>query len=497
MAINSSFKGGKSGGIRAGIPQIQTGARKGLEMADFDVAVIGGGPAGYVAGIRGAQMGGRVCVIERERAGGVCLNWGCIPTKSLIASVEVLRMTRRAAEYGVTIDGDVRADFAGMMARKDRIVDGMVKGIEGLFKSHGVTHLNGHASFKSAGLIEMKGSDGEISEVSADNVLIATGSRPGQIPNFPTDGKNILSSDDAVVMKEIPNSLIIVGAGIIGCEFAFIFSALGCEVTILDMLPRAVATEDEGISKLLERELKKEKIRLVVNQEIERVEKKSGFVEAALAGGERMKAEKALISIGRAMNTDGMGLETIGVALTDRGTIQVNPRMETSVAGVFAAGDVAGGKLLAHKASAEGIAAMTNALGGDRSVRYETVPAGIFTHPEIGSIGLTEAQARESGRPIRTGRFPCRALGRAQVAGEITGEVKIVSDEATGEILGVHIIGAQAADLIHEAALAMTWELGVEELAETIHAHPTLSEGVMEAAHAVQGMSVHQPRPPK
>ncbi len=463
-------------------------------MPDFDVAVIGGGPAGYVAGIRGAQLGGRVCLIERERPGGVCLNWGCIPTKSLIASVEVLRIARRAADFGIMIDGEVRADFTKMMERKNKLVGGMVAGIEGLFKSHGVTHLNGHASLGPSGIVEVKEPDGKISQISVDNVLIATGSRPGQLPNFPIDGKYILSSDDAVVLTEIPDSLIIVGAGIIGCEFAFLFSALGCEVTMLEMLPRAVATEDEDISKILESELKKEKVRLLVEQEIECVEKKSGFVEAVLSGGERIKAEKALISIGRTMNTEGMDLEGIGVALSKRGSIQVDSSMKTNVPGVFAAGDVTGGKLLAHKASAEGIAAITNALGGNQTMRYENIPAGIFTHPEIGSIGLTEGEARNAGKPIRTGRFPYRGLGRAQVAGEIVGEVKIVSDEVTGEILGVHIIGAQAAELIHEAALAMTWELTVEELSGTIHAHPTLSEIVMEAAHATGGMSVHQPK---
>ncbi|MFQ5914011.1 MAG: dihydrolipoyl dehydrogenase [Nitrospinota bacterium] len=463
-------------------------------MADFDVAVLGGGPAGYVAGIRGAQLGGRVCVIEREKAGGTCLNWGCIPTKSLIASADVLRLTKRAAEYGVIIDGEVRADFAAMMARKDKIVSGMVRGIEGLFKSHGVTHVKGRGVLDSDGRIQVKEGERKPSELAADKILLATGSRPAQFPAFPTDGVDILTSDDAVTLKEVPESLLIVGAGIIGCEFAFLFQALGCEVTVLEMLPRAVATEDEDISKTLERELKKEKIRLVVNQKIERVEKKRGYVEARLAGGETVKARKALVSIGRAPNAEDIGLETVGVALAEQGHIRVNERMQANVPGIYAAGDVAGGKLLAHKASAEGIVAMTNALGGDKTMRYEAVPAGIFTHPEIGSIGLTEAQARQAGRSVKAGRFPYRALGRSQVAGEIAGEVKVVADEATGEILGVHIIGANAAELIHEAAVAMRWELTVDELAETVHAHPTLSECVMEAAHAVRGMSAHQPK---
>lgn len=463
-------------------------------MADFDVAVLGGGPAGYVAAIRGAQLGGRVCVIEPERVGGTCLNWGCIPTKSLIASAEVFRLARRAGEFGVVIEGEVRADFAAMMARKDRIVAGLVKGIEGLFKSHGVARIEGRGALKSAGRIQVEGPDGKTSEVSADKVLLATGSRPAQIPSFPTDGKDILTSDDAVALKEVPESLLIVGAGIVGCEFAFLFSALGSEVTVLEMLPRALPTEDEDVAKLLERELKKEKVRLIVNQRIDRVESKGGFVEARLAGGEVVKAQKALVSIGRALNTQGIGLEAAGVALADGGRIRVNARMETSAPGVYAAGDAAGGKLLAHKASAEGIVAMTNALGGDRTMRYETVPAGIFTHPEIGSVGLTEAQAREAGRGVKVGRFPYRALGRSHAAGEIAGEVKVVADEGTGQILGVHIIGASAAELIHEAVVAMSGELTVDELAETVHAHPTLSESVMEAAHAVRGLSVHQPK---
>ncbi|MFQ5692386.1 MAG: dihydrolipoyl dehydrogenase family protein, partial [Nitrospinota bacterium] len=315
-------------------------------MADFDVAVLGGGPAGYVGAIRGAQLGGRVCVIEQEKLGGTCLNWGCIPTKSLIASADVLRLARRAAEFGVIIDGEVRADFAAMMARKDKIVAGMVKGIGGLFRSHGVTHVNGRGTLKSAGRIQVREAGGKTTEVSADKVLLATGSRPAQIPAFPTDGADILSSDDAVALKEVPESLLIVGAGIIGCEFAFLFRALGCEVTMLEMLPRAVSTEDEDISRVLERELKKEKIRLLTGRRIERVERKRGFVEAKLAGGETVKAEKALVSIGRALNTEGIGLEGAGVALAEKGNVRVNGRMETSAPGVYAAGDVAGGKLL-------------------------------------------------------------------------------------------------------------------------------------------------------
>ncbi len=466
-------------------------------MPDFDVAILGGGPAGYVAAIRGAQLGGRVCVIEPENLGGTCVTWGCIPTKTLIASAHVLKMARRAKEFGVIIDGTIRPDFPGMMARKDRVVDGLVKGVEGLFKSYGITRIKGRGRLTGPGRLKIdkvSSSEDGPGDVTAGKIIIATGSRPAQFPAFPSDGKHILTSDDAMRLKNLPKSFLIIGAGIIGCEFAFLLRTLGCEITMVEMLHRALATEDEDISKILERELKKEKIKLIVNERIEKVDVRGGGVVARLKGGDEIKAEKALVSIGRAFNTDEIGLEAVGVSLAKNKSIAADSKMETNVPGIYAAGDVAGGKLLAHKGSAEGIVAVSNALGVEKEMNYLAVPAGIFTHPEVGSVGLTEAQAREGDRPVKVGRFLYRAIGKPHATGELVGEVKIVADERTGEILGAHIIGESAADLIHEATLAMRWELTVEELAETIHVHPTVSEALMEAAHAVQGMSLHQPK---
>ena len=464
-----------------------------MAATTYDMAVIGGGPAGYVAGVRVAQSGGRCVVIERDALGGTCLNWGCIPSKSLIAGAALLRRIRGASDYGIEVKGEVRADLAAMVERKDKIVEGLVNGIAGLFKAHKVDHLAGEAAIEGPGLIRVKLKAGGEEEVRAEKILIATGSRPAQIPAFPIDGKHIISSDQAVRLKELPKRLLIVGAGVIGCEFGCLYRELGAEVTMVELLDHALPLGDADVSKVIERELKKQKIRLLTGKKILKVERKGPEMVAQVEGADPLAADLVLVSIGRTMNTDGLGLEKIGVKLSPRGEVLVDAGMRTSVPGVFAAGDVVGGMMLAHVASAEAIVAAENAMGGDVAMDYRGIPAGIFTHPEVGTAGLTEEQARKDGREVKVGRFQMRALGKAQAERAIAGEVKVVADASTDELLGVHVVGEHAADLVHEAAVAIRHGLTAGGLAEVVHAHPTLAEAIMEAAHDVAGEAIHVP----
>lgn len=457
------------------------------------LTVIGAGPGGYVAAIRAAQLGARVTVIEEREVGGTCLNLGCIPTKALVASSEVLHRMRRAEEYGLVINGDIRPDLKKIMERKDKIVSIQVKGIRSLFKSRDIQLIEGRAELLDGKKVRVRKKDGTEETLEADFIIIATGSRPASIPAFPADGVNILSSDDVWRLTEIPKSMVIIGAGVIGCEFACIFRELGTDVTMVELLPRALSTEDEDISDIMEKELKKKKIKLLTSVKVESVTRSSSEVILRLSDGKELRAEKVLVSIGRSFNSEGLGLEKIGIEKGKRGEIKVNERMETSIKGIYAIGDVTGGILLAHVASKEGIVASTNACGGDERIDYSVVPAAIFTSPEIASVGLREFQAKEAGIPIVTGSFQYRALGKAHAMGEITGLFKIVADAKTDRVLGVHIIGAHASDIIHEAALAIKAGLRVKDIAEMIHSHPTLSEGLMEAAEDVHNRAIHLP----
>lgn len=458
------------------------------------LALLGAGPGGYVAAIRAAQLGASVTVIEASEVGGTCLNWGCIPTKTLIASSELLARVRNLDAFGLELSGTVVPNLAKIMARKDRVVSTLAKGIRGLFKSWGITLLEGRGRLLSPRQIEVLSMDGTRTVVEADRIIIATGSRPAEIPAFPFDGRRLLSSTDALGLTEIPQSLLIIGAGVIGCEFACIFRELGSDVTMVETLPRAVATEDPDVSELLERELKKKKIRLLTSVRVDKVNVLDDRVVASLSDGSEITAERVLVSIGRSHNSDGIGLENAGIETGRKGEILVNHRMETNVSGVSAVGDVTGGMLLAHVASAEGLVAAENAVGLETRIDYSVVPAAIFTSPEIASVGLREPEAAEKGIRYRTGNFPFRALGRAHAMGEISGFVKIISDEASDRVLGAHIIGPHASDLIHEVAAAMRAGMSTQDLARTIHAHPTLSEGIMEAAEALHGRAIHVPK---
>ena len=458
------------------------------------ITILGAGPGGYVAAIRAAQLGAEVTVIEEGEVGGTCLNWGCIPTKTLIASAEALHKARNAESYGLDFSGSVSPNVQKIVERKNKVVGTQVKGIRGLFKSWGVNLVEGRGVITAPNRIGVTGKDGATSEVETDKIIIATGSKPANIPVFPFDGTRILSSDHAINPDSVPASLLIVGAGVIGCEFAFIYKEFGADVTMVEMMPSAVSTEDEEISQLLERELKKKKIKLLTGTSVEKVDVREGGVSVQLSNGKNVEAEKVLVSIGRSVNSKGIGLETIGVQTGKRGEILVNARMETNVSGVYAIGDVVGGIMLAHLASKEGIVAAENAMGGNSEVNYNVVPAAIFTSPEVGSVGLREKQVVEKGIKYRVGRFQFRALGKAHAMGEIAGLIKIIADESSDRILGAHIIGPHASDMIHEIALAMEKGLTVKDIAHTIHAHPTLAEGVMEAAEDVHDAAIHSPK---
>jgi dihydrolipoamide dehydrogenase len=458
------------------------------------IAVIGAGPGGYVAAIKAAQLGASVTVVEDTEVGGTCLNRGCIPTKALVASAEAIEKTRNIHDFGIELNGDVSPNIQKIIERKNRVVSIQVKGIRGLFKSWGIKILDGRGFIVTPKKIKVTLKDSGTEEIEADKIIIATGSRPAQIPTFPFDGEKILSSDDALNLNIIPKRLLIIGAGVIGCEFAFIYREFGSEVTMVEMMPRAVSTEDEEISAILEKELKKKKIKLMTDVKVEKIEIREDSVQAFLSDGKTMETEKVLVSIGRAMNSKDIGLENIGVKTGQRGEIIVNNRMETNIDGVYAVGDVTGGIMLAHVASREGIVAAENALGRNAVINYNVVPTAIFTSPEIASVGLRERQALEKGYKIKSGRFQFRALGKAHAMGEISGLIKIIVDEQSDGILGTHIIGPHASDLIHEVALAINNGLTVRDIAYTIHAHPTLSEAIMEAAEDVYDSAIHVPK---
>jgi dihydrolipoamide dehydrogenase len=458
------------------------------------LAVLGAGPGGYIAALKAAHMGAEVTIIERDEIGGTCLNRGCIPTKTMIASAEAYAKAKELESFGIDLEGRMSPNMEKIIERKNKVVATQVKGIGSLFKSWNINVLKGDGTFSSSKEIKVRFKDGSEETVTADDIIIATGSRPAQIPSFPFDGKNIISSTEALELQEIPKSLLIVGAGVIGCEFACMYSELGSDVTMIELLPRAVSTEDEAVSKLLERELKKKKIKLLTETRVDGVDVRADGVHVFLSTGKELTAEKVLVSIGRSFNSDGLGLENIGVTVGPRNEIPVNDKLQTNVPDVYAIGDVTGGLLLAHVASTQGMVAAENIMGADRKIDYSVVPAAVFTSPEIASVGLREHQAKERGVHYNTGEFHFRGLGKAHAMGEISGFIKVVADSKSDKILGAHIIGPHASDLIHEFAVAMQTGLTVKNIAGTIHAHPTLAEGIMEASADVHGEAIHTPK---
>ncbi len=462
------------------------------------IALLGAGPGGYVAAIRAAQLGARVTVVENQALGGVCLNWGCIPSKALLAVVELGEKAKKANDLGLTLSGQVGYDVARMVARKQKVVDTLVKGIATLFKTWGIEHVAGTGQLLDERTLRVVRGDGSETRVSADALVVATGSSWPNLPLFPVDGRHIITSKEALDMTAVPARLLIIGGGVEGCEFAALYSGLGTQVTMVELLPRILPLEDEEISGVMLRELKKRTVSVCTGTTVEKLDRTGGSLTATLKDGTTLTADQVLVSVGRGLNSKGIGLERAGVQVGKRGEILVNSRMETNVPGIYAIGDVTGKAMLAHVASAQGKVAVSNILGHGREINYDVVPAGIFTLPEIGRVGLTEDQAREraqaAGSDIKVGRFRHMALGKAQATGETTGLFKVIAEAKTDRLLGVHIVGSHAADLIHEAAFALHMGATAAQLADMIHAHPTLSEGLMEAAEDMEGIAIHMAR---
>lgn len=466
------------------------------------IAILGAGPGGYVAAIRAAQLGARVTVIERQALGGVCLNWGCIPSKALLSVVELGDKLKKADDLGLVLPGPARYDLARMVARKNKVVANLVKGIATLFKAWNIETIEGTGSLLDARTIEVAGADGSRRTVQSDAIVIATGSSWPQLAQFPIDGKQIITSKEALDLEVIPSRMVILGAGVEGCECASLFSGLGSRVTVVELQPSVLPLEDDEVSSLTERELKKRGVEVRTGTTIKAVDRIAAALRVTLSDETVVEADTLLVSIGRGFHSHGIGLDRVGVALGGRGEVVVGDRMETTVPGVYAIGDVVGKAMLAHVASAQGKVAVENILGHPSRINYDVIPAGIFTLPEIGRVGLTERQARERAQAagknpdqaVRVGRFRHTALGKAQATGDTAGLFKVVADAESGRVLGAHIVGAHAADLIHEAALAMEGGVTTAQMARMIHAHPTLAEGLMEAAEDVDGAAIHQVR---
>jgi len=456
----------------------------------FDIGIVGGGPGGYVAAIRAAQLGARVALVERERLGGVCLNRGCIPTKAMTSSIELLMEIEKAEEFGILV-GEPGFDFSRMMARKDDVVERLVSGVEKLMKAHKVQVIVGHGELISPRRIRVSG--GSLQEVEAEKIIIATGSVPAKPPVPGLDLPGVITSDEMVALEEPPQDLVVVGGGVIGVEFASIFNALGTKVTIIEMLPALLPPVDEELALRYLHLLRRQGVEVHLRSPLEEIRETEGLLEVVYEGpkGEGMvQTEMVLVSTGRAPYTNGLNLQEVGVK-AEEGAIAVDEHMATNVSGIYAIGDVTGGWMLAHVASREGEVAVEHALGRDSVMEYKAVPNCVFTLPEIAGVGVTEQEAKEQNIPYRKSRFPFNASGRALAMGQATGQVKMICQRDSGEILGVHIMGPHATDMIAEGALALRSGATAEDIIRTIHAHPTLPEAVREAALGQVDGAIH------
>ncbi|MEO5902901.1 MAG: dihydrolipoyl dehydrogenase [Gemmatimonadaceae bacterium] len=466
-------------------------------MASFDVIFIGGGPAGYVGAIRAAQLGMTVAVIEREALGGTCVLWGCIPAKALLESASIAQKVKKAAEFGVNV-GETSFDYGVAMKRSRAISTQNSKGVEFLFKKHKVTYIKGTAKLAGKNAVIVKGADGQEEQHDAKKgVIIATGSRVKGLPQagLELNKTTVLSSDEVLVLQSAPKTMAIVGAGAVGCEFADVFNAFGTRVTLIDVAPGILPLEDSDCSAELTKAFKKRKIDVIAGAKIGKVKlgKDSVSMTIDVAGkSQTLEVEKVLVAAGRAPNIEEIGLKENGVQLTDRGFIKINDKMETSAKGIYAIGDVAGPPMLAHKGSREGVV-VAELLAGKSGhlVNYANIPNATYCHPEVASVGLTEAQCKEKKLDYKVGKFPFSANGRARTSGETEGFVKIIRDSKYGEILGAHIIGSHATELLHEIVVARENEFTVEEIDLAVHAHPTLSEAVAEACLDSLGKVIH------
>ncbi|MEW6672935.1 MAG: dihydrolipoyl dehydrogenase [Thermodesulfobacteriota bacterium] len=470
------------------------------------ILVIGAGPGGYVAAVRAAQLGADVTVVERDNVGGTCLNWGCIPSKVMKTTAELYHKMGRAGEFGIGITGSIRPDMRALMQRKETVIRNQAGAIRNLLKQHDIRYVAGRGVITAARTVTVTGQDGRRQDIGWDKLILAPGTSPVGLPAVPVDGQRIITSNEALGLDRIPKSILIVGGGVVGCEFACIFSALGARVTVVEAMARILPlpSVDADVSKVLQREMKKQKIDLLPGYTLETVECRSDDVRVQLVpyikghsdgAAERLGLETKmiLVCVGRAPLTGDIGLNVLGVETDSRGWILADDGMQTSAPDVYAVGDVLGPEkiMLAHVASMEGLVAAENAMGGGSRMNYEVVPSAIFTIPEVAGVGLTEEQAGKQGRAYQADRILFRVMGKAQVLGDIAGEVKMISERGGGRLLGVHIIGPQATDLIAEATLALQLKATAGDLAATIHAHPTLAEIMMEASLKALGRSLH------
>jgi len=437
-------------------------------MNKYDLAIIGSGPCGYVAGIRAAQLGLKTCIFEKDKIGGVCLNWGCIPTKALSASANALYNIERSSEFGINVKG-FEIDFSKVCERKETIVKKLSMGVEMLLKARKLEIIKEKAEIKSPTLIKTASL-----EIEAKNILIATGSIPFELPALPFDHNNILSSSDILELKSIPKSLTIVGGGVIGCEFASIFRSFGSEITIIEAMPQLLPNEDEEIARKLEQIFKRRGIKVLTNTKIDKAN----------------DSEKTFICVGRSPNSKGLGVEALGMEL-DRGWIKVDEHFRTNINSIYAAGDIKGGMLLAHLASKEGISAVEGICGNNYPIDYNVVPSCIFTHPEIASVGLNEKTAKDKGVNVKSRKFLFSAIGKSHVLGETDGFIKLIVATSSDKILGAQIIGSHATELIAEISVCVQFGVTSEKLASVIHAHPTLSEIICEVSEAVHNKAMH------
>lgn len=460
------------------------------ERKKFDVAVIGAGPGGYVAAIRAAELGKSVALIEKSYLGGTCLNVGCIPTKTLLSNASVLHQIKRSEQFGIGV-GPVVIHYEKMKARKDQVIAKLRAGIEGLLKSHQISSFKGSASFESPHELKVQGKDNLW--IHAEKIILATGSIPLDIKAFPCDHERILNSTSILELTQIPKTLAIVGGGYIGCEFASLFAELGTKVTILEALPSILALQGKTVAGFMTKALTSRGIEIQTNVKVQSIENQKTKVKVSLADGQGLEADYALVSVGRKVYTEGLALEKAALSLNEKGFLPVNDSMETEAPGIYAIGDLTGKSMLAHVASHQGIVAATNACGLSATMHYESVPAVIFTSPEVASVGLTLEMAQEKGLQAKEATFPFQALGKALAGLETEGFSQIVFDPKTGQILGATVIGHEASNLIAEMALAIQNELTLESILETIHAHPTMAESWLEAAAVASDMPIHLP----
>jgi len=461
---------------------------------EYDLIIIGSGPGGYVAAIRASQLKMKVAVVEKAELGGICLNWGCIPTKSLLKSARVFEYINHASDYGIRVKGEVKPDFGAIIARSRSVADGMSKGIQFLFKKNNIMHIKGFGRLAGNNTVEIEDAEGKKTNLSAENIILATGARSKELPNLKQDGRKIIGYREAMTLREQPASMVVVGSGAIGSEFANFYQAIGTEVTLVEFLPRLVPNEDEEVSKQLERSFKKLKMKILTGSSVESAEtsgEKCVVTIKTPKGIETTEADIVLSAVGVTTNIEGIGLDKAGVK-TDKGKVLVDEYYRTSAPGVYAIGDIVHGPALAHVASAEGIICIEKMAGMDvEPLDYKNIPACTYTNPEIASVGLTEAAAREAGYEVKVGKFPFTASGKASASGSKDGFIKLVFDAAYGEMLGAHMIGENVTEMISEIVVARKLETTAHEIIKAVHPHPTMSEAIMEAAAAAYGEVIH------